>query len=581
LSSVSEFSPGLAAGHGLPHRADLARLLVSIGVPVLLALGTAVPLAWLIGNSLNTALPSQTPSYGIENWVRAFSQPRTLESLATTFALGAARVVLSFPIAVALVWLITRTDMPGRSLVEAICWLGVFIPTLPLVLGWVLMLDPTFGVVNTLWRSLPFADGPLFNLYSFAGITWVHLASGSVYYKVILLIPAFRRLSAVTEEAAWVSGASRFKAVVRVTIPLLAPAFLAIAFLSFIRSLEAFEVELLLGIPAKIYVFSTLIYDLIRAEPSRPGDATALGSVFLVVMLALALVYQRYLRGRQFTTVTSSGYSTRPIRLGRWRWPATLACFGYVVITLAAPLGFLVTGSFMRRYGFFQVRDPFTLSHWQAVFGDAVFLPSLWNSLILATGTGLLVLLVYSLVGYVIVRSKLPTANLVDLLAWLPLAIPGVLLSLGFLWLFLSTPLRTVLYGTLSGMMVALLIKDSPTATQLFKAAYLQLSPDLEEAGRMAGASWLTVYRRIFLPLLAPSLLTLWLLTFASSLRDISTTVLLYSPQSRPLSLLMLEYSFTGQLERGSIVGIIIAVFVMLLMVLSRGWARRVARDRT
>lgn len=555
------------------------RVAATIAVPLILGLGTLVPLAWLIGNSFNTALPSQPASYGLDNWTRAFTQERTFEALWNSFALGAVRTLLSFPIAIAFVWVITRTDAPGRGWLEAIAWLGVFTPTLPLVLGWILLLDPSFGLVNTTWKSLGFGDGPLFNLYSFAGITWAHLAGHTVFYKIVLLAPAFRRLSATLEEAAWVSGASRAVTIARITVPLLAPAMLAIAFLSFIRSLEAFEIELLLGRPADIYVYSTQIYDLTRQEPPRTGEATALGSVFLLVMFALAIVYQRYVRAKQFTTVTGSGYSTRPINLGIWRWPVTLTCVAFLLVTLAAPLAFLVTGSFMRRYGFFQIRNPFTLSHWENVLGDPIFLPSLWNSLVIATGTGVLVVLAYSIVAYVVVRSKLATARLVDLLAWLPWAVPGILLSLGFLWLFLSTPLRTVLYGTSMGIIIALLIKDSPTSTQLFKAAYLQIGGDLEEAGKMAGATWPTIYRRIFLPLLAPSIVTIWLLTFASSLRDVSTTVLLYSPQSRPLSILMLEYSFTGELERGSAVGIIITLLVMLLMLASRWWGRRFARD--
>ena len=351
----------------------------------------------------------------------------------------------------------------------------------------------------------------------------------------------------------------------------------AAAFLSFIRSLEAFEVELLLGQPVGIFVYSTRIYDFVRQEPPRLGEATALGSVFLVVMLGLALLYQAHLRGRQFTTVTGSAYATRPLRLGAWRWVAAGACSGYLTIGLAAPLIFLVTGSFMRRYGFFQIREPFTLAHWQAVFQDSIFLPSVWNSFLIATGTALLVVLIYSLVAYVVVRSKLPSAGLVDLLAWLPWGTPGILLSLGLLWLFLTTPLRTLVYGTLGGIVVALLLKESPTSTQLFKAAYHQISRDLEEAARVSGASWLTVYVRVFLPLLAPTAVTIWLLAFASSIRDIGTSVLLYSPQSRPLSILMLEYSFSGELERGSAAGILITGLVMALMLASHWWTRQAA----
>lgn len=556
-----------------------ARLLAALGVPFLVVLGVGLPVLLLVINSFNTSRPGRAATYGLENWIAAFSEPGILAALWNSVTLGATRTLISLPIAMGLTWLITRSDLPGRGWLEGLCWLGIFVPALPLTLGWILLLDGRFGVVNVWWRGLGLTSGPLFDVNSFWGIVWVHLASSTIYYKVILLAPAFRRMGAAMEEAGRMAGANQFTTVRRITIPVLAPAVLAVLVLSFLRSLEAFEVEMLLGRPVGIFVYSTKIYDFVREDPPQFGSATALGSVFLVLLLALAVVYQSYLRGRQYTTVTGSGYSTRPASLGRWRYVISGTCFLIFAGSMAAPLAFLVLGSFMRRYGFFGIPNAYTATHWQEVLKDPVFLSSALNSLVIATATAFLVVLLYSGIAYFIVRGGQVTGRFVDLLVWLPWALPGILMGLGLLWLFLSTPLRAVLYGTLGGIVVALVIKDSPLSTQLFKAAYAQIAREMEESARICGASWLRTYWRVYLPLLAPTAITVWLLSFVSAFRDISVPVLLYSNSSRPVSILLLEYSFTGALERGAAIGVMMTLFIIPIMVVARWWSGRVTRE--
>jgi iron(III) transport system permease protein len=297
-------------------------------------------------------------------------------------------------------------------------------------------------------------------------------------------------------------------------------------------------------------------------------------------MLGLAWLYQRTIRGRSYVTVTGKSYSTKPIKLGRRGWFGTAFCFGYLGIALAAPLGFLVTGSFMRRYGFFQISNPFTMAHWHDLVSDPVFFSSIRNSLTIAVGVAVLVVVVYSLVAYRLVRGPSKLTRLTDLLMWIPWAVPGILMSLGLLWLFLGTPLRAALYGTLFGIMVAMVIKESPFSTLFFKTGLMQIGAELEESARVGGASWFRTYWRILLPLLAPTAVTVGLLAFLSAIRDISTSVLLYSPQSRPLSILMLEYSFAGEMERGAAIGVMVTAFVLVVTIGARALGFRMARER-
>lgn len=531
-----------------------------------------LPVLSLILSSFNIAQPGEPPVYGLQNWIEAFSDSHTLNSLWTSFALSTVRLIPSMILAVLVSWLIARTDMPGGHIVEVLCWFAFFVPDFPLTLAWILLLDPHFGFLNIIAKSLPFIGEPLFNPYSFWGIVWVHLGTGGIWFKVMLLTPLFRRLGATLEEAAQVAGADHMTTLRRITIPVMAPMIIAVAVLGFIRGLESFNTELLLGVPADIYVFGTRIYDYIQDEPPEYGQATALGSVFFVILAVIAYFYRRYFRGdRKFTVITGQGYSTARIGLGKWRYVALGGFTLWFVVMMVMPLVFLVIGSFMRRYGFFNLKNPFTLDHWQSLFTDPVFLGSLKNSLMIAGSTALLGVIIYSAVGYLLASPrKLRSGAALEFFCWLPWVIPGILLGLGILWIFLSTPLSAVLYGTIIGIALALTIQDSPVSTQAFKSGFMQLGQDLEEAARVTGASWFYTYRRILLPLVAPVAMTVAMLNFGSAMTTISIPVLLYSAQSRPLSILLLEYSFTGELERAAALGLLITIIICTMIIIGR-----------
>ena len=541
----------------------------------------ALPILFMLVGSFNIAPPGQPASYGLENWTRAFLDPQTLSALWMSFLFSVVRLVPSLVLSSTTAWLIARTDMPGGNTVEFLCWLAFFVPDFPLTLAWTLLLDPSFGFLNSAAAVLPFVNGPLFNPYSFWGIVWVHLGTGGIWLNVMLLTPIFRRLGASLEEAARVAGASTVTALLRITFPVLSPMIIAIAVLSFIKGLESFNVELLLGLPAGIYVYGTRIYDYIRQEPPAYGEATALGSVFLLVLAVLAVLYRRYFQdGRKFAVVTGQGYSTARIKLGRWRYAALGAFILWYTVMMVLPLTFLLIGSFMRRYGFFGINAPFTLSHWQDLFADPLFLSSLRNSLAIASITALLGVLIYSIVGYLLASRRLAAPAVLELLCWLPWVVPGILMSLGLLWVFLATPLRGVLYGTVWGIALALTIHQSPISSQAFKSAFLQLGPNLEEAARVAGGSWWYTYMRILLPLVAPMAATIAMLNFGTALTSISTPVLLYSAESRPLSILLLEYSFTGEIERAAALGLLLTAIICAMMLIGRGLGLRMTNPQ-
>ena len=558
----------------------LSRRVVARGLPLVVGIILVLPLGMLLVNSFNVAPAGRSFQYGLANWQAAFTDPSAMGALWNSFALSVTRTFISLPIALVLTWLIARTDMPGRNLVEILAWLSIFVPVLPLAFGWVLLLDPKFGLLNTFISSVAGQPVSIFNIYGFWGITWVHLASTAVAYKVVLLTPAFRRINAATEQSARVCGATARQTIMRITLPLLAPAVLLVTVISLIVSFEAFEVELLLGQPVHLYVYSTRIYDLVNNAPSNVGEATAMAAIFLVWLVALTWLYRRALGGRNYTTVSGREYASRPAKLGRWRWPALVLCITYFLVALAAPLTLLVLGSAMRLYGFFNVPNTYTLAHWQELFADPAFFSGVRNSLVIAGSAGVATMLLYSMLAYTLIRYRSPVLRVVDGLVWAPWAVPGVLMSLALLWLFLATPARSVLYGSVIGLSVAFVFRAAPLSSQFFKTSLMQLGRDVEEAARTCGAGWLRMYWKIVVPMLAPTAVTVGLITFLTAVYDISTPVLLYNANSRPLSILMLEYSFAGARERSAAIGVVLTVVVLLVLLASRSFGYRASRER-
>jgi iron(III) transport system permease protein len=348
------------------------------------------------------------------------------------------------------------------------------------------------------------------------------------------------------------------------------PAILVSTILGLIRGLEAFEVELLLGVPIGLFVYSTKIRDLVAYEPPAYAPATALGAIFLAVLLLMVWMQRRYLGKRMYRTVSGRGFSTNPTSLGRWRWPIFSLVMVIALMCTIVPLAMLLMGTFMRAFGYFNIPNPWTVENWQRVMTDPLLLLSAWNTIVVGVGTAIAGVVFYSLTAYVIVRTRFFGRAALDFISWLPWAIPGILMGLALLWTVFQTRILLPLYGSVWLLILAIFIKSMPFGVQLTKSVLLQLGSELEEAGRISGGTWLQCYRRILVPILMPAFIVVGLVSFISAARDISTIVLLGSSQSRTMSLLALDYAFGGQFERGSVVAFLTALIVIVAALLSR-----------
>ena len=543
------------------------------GVLAAVAFTVVYPIFLVVLQSFQVAAPGEPARWGLDGWRAAFTEPGLRAALVNTLTVTVVRQLISLPLALLIAWLIARTNLPGRSFIEVGFWAAFFLPPLTVTLSWILMLDPDYGVINTWLARLPFGGKP-FNIYSFWGIVWVHVITGSLTVKVILLTPAFRNMNAAFEEASRVAGASTLRTALRITVPVMAPAILSVLLLGTMVSLQTFEVEQVLGIPFRFFVFSTMIYDLLVTRVPRYDAATALAVVTLAAMLPLVLAQQWLTRGRRFTTVTGQ-FQNRPHALGRWRWPALALVLGLLVIVLGVPLVVALLGTFMKLFGFFDIPQPWTLDNWTTVLTDELFLRSLGNTLILATGTAAAAVLIHALIAYIAVRTRYAGRRALDLISWLPFTVPGIILGLALLWLCLDTTLLRPLYGTTALLIVAGVISGMPLGVQIIKSGLMQLGQELEEASRIAGASWWSTYRRIVLRLMAPTLVAVGMITFVGAARNIGNIALLATSANRPLSILQLDYIAQRKLEAAVVVACIIMFISLAGALLARLYGLR------
>lgn len=531
------------------------------------------PLFLILLNSFNVATIAEPEVYGLGAWKEAWSEPGIWQSMWNTIKVGIILQLVAFPTAIFVAWLLGRTNIPFRNGFEFLFWVSFILPNLATTFGWMLLVDPNTGLFNTWMRDL-FGVMP-FNIYSFWGIIWAHLMGNGISTKVMLMTPAFRRMDASMEEASRMSGAGTFTTMLRVTVPVMTPVLVVVFLLTVIRIFASFETELLLGIPFGFYVFSTKIVDLARQEPPLVNQAAALGSIILVFLLLLIPVQQRLIHRRQFTTVTGQ-FKPKLVDLGIWKWPATALLTVITLFLTLVPVLSVVGGSFMVRFGFFNLPKTWTMEYWQMSLTDSRLMLALENTLIIAGAAAIVGPIIFSLIAYVLVRTRLPGRRILDGICWLPSAVPGVLAGLGLLWLFLGTPVFRPFYGTLFLLCIASVMGGITLSTQILKANFIQLGNELEEASRMSGAGFLKTYVRIVMPLMAQAMILVFVIKFMFASQNASSIILLATSESRTLALLALDQVAAGYREVASITVIFIMVLTLGLALLARSFGLKV-----
>ena len=546
---------------------------------VLLTLGYFLiwPVILLLINSFNAATDwfVEPRSWGLRHWQNAFQRPGLLTSLGNSLLIWSLTVAASFPIGVTIAWILARTRIPFSHSLEFMFWISYMVPALPTTIAWITLLDPDIGMINVALKKLFLMEQGPFNIFSVPGIVWANLMGHGIAIKVMLLTPAFRNMDATLEEAARVGGASNLRTLFKVTLPLMISPMILVLALQLLRVFQSFETEYLLGMPFGFYVYSTKIFALIRDPIPNYGEATVLASITLL-MIAVIIPLQRWiLERRRYTTITGS-FRPGLIDLGRWNYVA----FGLIAFLLAlltaGPALILLLGSFMTRIGYFVLG--FTLDHWRLVLSDPVFLKALRTTLVLATTAAVASPLLFSVIAYILVRTRLPGRGALDLMIWSGGAIPGILAGLGLLWVFLTTPVLNFLFGTIWALIIVVILQGKTTGVNIMKGVLVQVGADMEEAARVSGAGWIRTYFYIWLPLLMPTLILLAVMNFVSAAGATGSIILLASRDTMTLSLMALELSSiaVSNREAASILSIFIIGLTVAGALVVRAFGRRV-----
>jgi iron(III) transport system permease protein len=357
-----------------------------------------------------------------------------------------------------------------------------------------------------------------------------------------------------------VSGYSGVKTLLRVTTPIMAAPIVLIGSLQLIKIFQGFEVEYMLGSRFHYFVYSTLIYQLVRLEDiPHYSEAVVLASVTLVILAAIIPLQHWVVNRRHFTTVGNS-YKPGLIDLGRWRYIAFSGVSLLILLATMVPTLVVLVGSFMTRVGFFDLPRVWSLRHWRFVLENDQFVGALKTTLILAITAGIVSPVLFSLFAYLIVRTRLRGRVLLDTIIWTSVAMPGILLGLGLLIMFLVTPGLRWLFGTIWPLLIVMIIHGKTTGTNVFKGVLVQIGASLEEAARVSGAGWLRTYLRVLVPVLMPTMVLVGMLSFVGAANNTSSVVLLASRETTTLSILSLQLGSgdLGRVEEGGILSLII-----------------------
>jgi len=512
------------------------------------------PVAILLLESVRGADGAWTAAW----YLQAYADAESYRALANSLIVATGSAAFATLLGTLLAWIVARTDTPLRGLVEVAALVPFICPPFIGALAWTLLGSPNTGLVNQWARSL-FGVTRLVNVYSLGGITLV-IGLYTAPFVLLIVGGALRSMDATLEEASLMAGAGSAATAGLVTLPMVAPAILSGAFLAYVLALEQFGVPAVLGLPARIPVLTTKIWAILSETPPQYGQGAALCVMLLAFTVAGVALQRRLLRGRQFTTLAGKGVRARRVELGGWRWVALGLGVFYLLAATVLPLGVLILASFRSVWTQHVTWSQLTWQNYAYILGEypltrLAFVNSLW----LGAGGATVAILLAALVSFLVLRARPPGHRAIEHLAMLPLAFPGTVMAYGMLRAWIQPPL--VLYGTMWILLVAYVGRYLPYGVRATSSILAQIHPELEESSLMSGVSWPATFRRITLPLLRPGVLAGWILLFVSCLRELSASVLLYTPKQVVLSVALFDLWQSGD------IGYLAALSVLMIAV--------------
>jgi iron(III) transport system permease protein len=535
-----------------------------------------VPVAFLLWQSFLTPETATAPArFTWENYATAYFSTETFRLFGSSVAFGVGSSAVAFVSGTFLAWVNERTNTPFKSMFFALSLIPLVIPAILFTVSWILLASPKIGIINVILQGLFDTDFVFVNIYSLGGMIFVDGMHQSPL-AFLLMTAAFRAMDPALEESALMSGATVPQIAWRVTLKLAWPAALAALLILFVRAVESFEVPALLGLPVGIEVYTSSIYQAIQRYPSEVGLASAY-AVTLLLIASLCIYAQSRVASEagKFSTVTGKGFRPRLMNIGRWRYLTVAIFVAYFSIIVALPFLVLAWCSLQKFYSApsLAATKSLTFDAYRAVFDYPEIGAVIWNTAVLASATATIIMLMTSVLAWIVVRTRLPGRWALDSLASLPLVFPGLVLGLAVMICYLHVGIGV--YGTLWIMLIAYVTRFMPYGMRYTTTSMLALHKELEESAAMSGASWRMTFQRIILPLLKPGLMAGWIYIVIVSVRELSGSILLYSPGSEVVSIMIWEYWQNGQYVELSALGVMLIVALFCFVVLAQFAGRR------
>lgn len=544
---------------------------VVLGTAMLIVAGLVLyPLAIVFVSTFRVDRFGETSYWTLDNYGFLLSRP-VISALTTTVAVSVGTTLLAGLFGLTLAWINARTDVPGRDLLESLNLVPFFLSPYIGAIAWIYLAAPRSGLLNAFLRERFGILTNVFDIYSTPGMIWV-LTLFFTPYMYLFVVAPLRRMDASLEETARICGCGVLQTMLKVTFPMVMPAILSGTIIVFVSSAGEFGVPLALGHPKGNETLSTQIFVLVQDQPARYNQAAAVASVLMLVALACVYVQRRVVAPRDFTTVSGKGTRPRPVELGRWKYLALTFNLFFLTVAVFLPLLALGMASVSRTW--FGVFDPTTatLDHYAYVLNQPVAQRGIVNSLALSTAGAVIAVGLGLLLGYVIHRSRLPGRATLDFISTIPVGIPGIVLSIGILLGYISTPL----YATFGILLVGYLSRYMPYGQRSVSSVLLAISPDLEDSARTVGCSWLTRVSRVLIPLVWPGMVSAWLLLFVVFMREFPISILLYSSGTEVLSVALWRFVENETAARAAALAMIQVTVVLAAVYLFRRLTRSV-----
>jgi iron(III) transport system permease protein len=522
------------------------RRLWSAGLLAILGFLVLYPVAMLLLGALTNTNPvvDGFSAYNLSpaNFIAVLTNPNVQLALLNTLIACGGGTALAVVIGLGFSWIVVRTNTPWKGFIAAVSMVPLFVPPLVAAVAWSILASPKSGLLNTLLAGIGIEWR--FNVYSMTGLIVIF---GIYYapYVYMFTASALRNMDPALEEAAEISGASAFSTLMTITFPLIAPAIISGMLLSFIVMLGIYGIPAVLGTPADIPVLTTYIFKLTAWSPPLDSTAAAVAVILMVVTGFLVWLQHRVVSARSYITVAGKAFRPAVMNLGRWRYFTLALAIVYLIVVVVLPTLALMVAAF-RKFLFIRSIESlfdsrqYSFIHFERLFDNPLAIRSIINTMEVGMMTALVGGVLAFAIAYTIHRTRLPARRSIDVISTLPIAIPGLVIGVAYLWAWIGLP--GGLYGTIWILALAFIARFMPDTIKAMSTSLLQIHRELEEAAWICGTRMLSTIRTIVLPLARPGVIAAMTLLFILAIRELGSSLFLYTSKTMVMAVLLLDY---------------------------------------